>query len=69
MELSNNMKLVRDSNDEEFIMFARFVRYATVPKWEEKLLFDMINQRLAKHNLRMEWGCCGTNQILKRDEL
>jgi hypothetical protein len=69
MELSDNMKIVKNASDEEFIVFARYIRYAMVPRWEEKILFDMINERLAKHNMRMEWGCCGTNQILRRDEL
>jgi len=69
MQLSDNMKKVKEYDDETFMAFARYLRYSMVERWEEKLLFDMINERLARQNLRMEWGCCGTNQILRRDEL
>ena len=69
MQLSDNMRMVKELNDQDFFTWARFVRYADVPKWEEVLLYKMINDRLATHDLHMQWGCCGTNHLLKREEL
>ena len=67
MQLSDNMQIVKQANDDDFFMWVRFVRYGDVPRWEEPLLVKMINDRLIPHGLEFNWGCCGTNQITRRE--
>lgn len=67
MILSDNMKKVRHYNDSEFITWLMYLREDMIPKWEKKILNDMILDRCDKMNLEFMWGCCGTNVINVRE--
>lgn len=54
-------KTLQLSNDDHFLSFIRLLRPQHVNGIAQKLIDD----RLAKLGYQIEYGCCGTNKVLK----
>lgn len=48
-------------NDKDFLKYVRTLRYGSISQDD----FDYIERRLKDMGYVIEYGCCGTNRIIK----
>lgn len=65
MEKSMHMRMIMDTSDEEFITYCMYVRDFTIPTQNINTITGLIKNRCKKLGYSFEFGCCGTNILLR----
>lgn len=62
-----HMRMIYDTNDNEFITYAMYVRDFTIPRQHFSIITDLIQHRCKKLGYSFDFGCCGTNILIKEE--
>jgi hypothetical protein len=65
MQQSMHMRMINETSDEEFITYCMYVRDFTIPTQHKKIIHQLIQNRCRKLGYSFDFGCCGTNVLIK----
>lgn len=68
MHKSMHMKMITETNDQEFISYCMYVRDFTIPKQDFKIITRLIVDRCKKLGYEFNFGCCGTNILVRLEQ-
>jgi len=67
MKQSMHMKMINETSDSDFITYCMYVRDYTIPKQNFAVITKLIQNRCKKLGYDFEFGCCGTNILIRNE--
>ena len=67
MKQSIHMKMINETSDTDFITYCMYVRDYTIPKQNFEIISKLIRNRCKKLGYDFEFGCCGTNILIRSE--